>query len=84
MQDGLGLPQGQAEAGFVAASLGEMGGAWLAMSLVGRYGRAVPQAGALLAAATLSGYHYLITAKAPAWEPCRPRPRRSPSASALA
>ncbi|MET9318667.1 MFS transporter [Streptomyces sp. NPDC003038] len=61
MQDGLGLTPGQAAAGFVAASLGEMGGAWLAMSLVARYGRAVPQAGALLAAATLCGYHQLIT-----------------------
>lgn len=63
MQDGLGLTPGQAAAGFVAASLGEMGGAWLAMSLVARYGRAVPQAGALLAAATLAGYHLLITAQ---------------------
>ncbi|MGA5425127.1 MFS transporter [Streptomyces lavendulocolor] len=61
MQDGLGLTPGQAAAGFVAASLGEMGGAWLAMSLVARYGRAVPQAGALLAAAALCGYHHLIT-----------------------
>ncbi|MWA14580.1 MFS transporter [Streptomyces sp. BA2] len=61
MQDGLGLTPGQAAAGFVAASLGEMSGAWLAMSLVARYGRAVPQAGALLAAATLCGYHHLIT-----------------------
>ncbi|MFD3872094.1 MFS transporter [Streptomyces sp. NPDC058623] len=61
MQDGLGLTPGQAATGFVAASLGEMGGAWLAMSLVARYGRAVPQAGALLAAATLVGYHQLIT-----------------------
>ncbi|MGW7081483.1 MFS transporter [Streptomyces sp. NPDC054866] len=61
MQDGLGLTPGQAALGFVAASLGEMGGAWLAMSLVRRYGRAVPQAGALLAATTLAGYHQLIT-----------------------
>ncbi|MFC7308095.1 MFS transporter [Streptomyces monticola] len=61
MQDGLGLTPGQAALGFVAASLGEMGGAWLAMSLVRHYGRAVPQAGALLAAATLAGYHHLIT-----------------------
>ncbi|MFG2339554.1 MFS transporter [Streptomyces yangpuensis] len=60
MQDGLGLMPGQAAIGFVAASLGEMGGAWLAMSLVARYGRAVPQAGALLAATALAGYHHLI------------------------
>ncbi|MFD8477516.1 MFS transporter [Streptomyces globisporus] len=60
MQDGLGLTPGQAALGFVAASLGEMGGAWLAMSLVRRYGRAVPQAGSLLAAASLAGYHQLI------------------------
>ncbi|GAA1541953.1 MFS transporter [Streptomyces albidochromogenes] len=61
LQNGLGLTPGQAAVGFVAASLGEMGGAWLAMSLVARYGRALPQAGALLSAATLSGYHHLIT-----------------------
>ncbi|MGA5424357.1 MFS transporter [Streptomyces lavendulocolor] len=61
MQNGLRLTPGQAAVGFVAASLGETGGAWLAMSLVARYGRAVPQVGALLAAATLCGYHHLIT-----------------------
>lgn len=60
MQDGLGLSPGEAAAGFVAASLGEMSGAWLAMSLIRRYGRAVPQAGALLAAGALAGYHHLI------------------------
>ncbi|MER5310724.1 MFS transporter [Streptomyces sp. NPDC002773] len=60
LQNGLGLTPGQTAIGFVAASLGEMGGAWLAMSLVARYGRAVPQAGALLAAAALCGYHHLI------------------------
>nr|WP_277622443.1 MFS transporter [Streptomyces sp. CB03238] len=59
MQAGLGLTPGEAAAGFVAASLGEMGGAWLAMSLVRRYGRAVPQAGTLLAAAAPTGYHHL-------------------------
>ncbi|GAA2502144.1 hypothetical protein [Streptomyces gobitricini] len=63
MQDGLGLTPGEAAAGFVAAPLGEMGGAWLAMNLVARYGRAVPQAGALVAAAGLSGYHHLVTAQ---------------------
>ncbi|WP_240659992.1 MFS transporter [Streptomyces sp. WAC 01529] len=61
MQNGLGLTPGEAAVGFVVASLGEMGGAWLAMSLVARHGRAVPQAGALLAALTLAGYHHLIT-----------------------
>ncbi|MFC8919277.1 MFS transporter [Streptomyces sp. NPDC057116] len=63
MQNGLGLGPGQAAVGFVAASLGEMGGAWLATSLVARHGRAVPQAGALLAAAVLCGYHHVITAQ---------------------
>ncbi|MFJ4777938.1 MFS transporter [Streptomyces sp. NPDC088762] len=63
MQNGLGLTPGHAAVGFVAGSLGEIGGAWLAMSLVARSGRAVPQAGALLAAATLAGYHHLITAQ---------------------
>ncbi|MBT2489456.1 MFS transporter [Streptomyces sp. ISL-96] len=61
MQDGLGLNPGEAAVGFVAASLGEMAGAWLAISMVRRHGRAVPQTGALLAAATLAGYHHLIT-----------------------
>ncbi|MFI1253792.1 MFS transporter [Streptomyces netropsis] len=60
MQDGLGLTPGQAALGFVAASLGEMGGAWLAMSLAARQGRRAPQAGALLAAVALGGYAWLI------------------------
>ncbi|MER5783611.1 hypothetical protein [Streptomyces mobaraensis] len=38
MQDGLGLSPRQAAAGFVVASLGEMAGAWLTMSLAGRHG----------------------------------------------
>lgn len=60
MQDGLGLSPRQAATGFVAASVGEMAGAWLAMSLAVRHGRRAPQAGALLAAATLCGYAWLI------------------------
>ncbi|MEU7191553.1 MFS transporter [Streptomyces sp. NPDC039022] len=60
MQDGLALSPGQAALGFVTASLGEMAGAWLAMSLAARQGRRAPQAGALLAAATLGGYAWLI------------------------
>ncbi|WP_030786582.1 MFS transporter [Streptomyces sp. NRRL S-920] len=61
MQDGLGLSPRQAATGFVAASVGEMAGAWLAMSLAVRHGRRAPQAGALLAAATLVIYAWLIT-----------------------
>ncbi|PCG85323.1 MFS transporter [Streptomyces sp. WZ.A104] len=61
MQDGLGLSPRQAATGFVAASVGEMAGAWLAMGLAVRHGRRAPQAGALLAAATLCGYALLIT-----------------------
>ncbi|MEU1673845.1 MFS transporter [Streptomyces roseifaciens] len=60
MQDGLALVPGQAALGFVAASLGEMGGAWLVMSLAARLGRRAPQAGALLAAASLGGYAWII------------------------
>ncbi|WP_367129675.1 MULTISPECIES: MFS transporter [Streptomyces] len=60
MQDGLALSPGQAALGFVVASLGEMGGAWLAMSLAARLGRRAPQAGALLAAASLGGYAWII------------------------
>ncbi|KOT61539.1 MFS transporter permease [Streptomyces rimosus subsp. rimosus] len=60
LQDGLGLSPRQAATGFVAASVGEMAGAWLAMSLAVRHGRRAPQAGALLAAATLCGYAWLI------------------------
>ncbi|MFF5130160.1 MFS transporter [Streptomyces syringium] len=65
MQDGLGLTPGQAALGFVAASLGEMAGAWLAMSLAARQGRRAPQAGALLAAVTLGGYAWLIAGQGP-------------------
>ncbi|WP_433547151.1 MFS transporter [Streptomyces sp. CA-294286] len=60
MQDGLGFSPQQAATGFVAASVGEMAGAWLSMSLAVRHGRRAPQAGALLAAATLGGYAWLI------------------------
>ncbi|CAM5554193.1 MFS transporter [Streptomyces badius] len=63
MQDGLGLTPGQAALGFVAASLGEMGGAWLAMSSCAATGVPSHQASALLAAAALTGYHHLITAE---------------------
>ncbi|MDJ1132865.1 NAD(P)-dependent oxidoreductase [Streptomyces iconiensis] len=63
MQDGLALTPGQAALGFVVASAGEMGGAWLAMHLVGRHGRRAPQSGALLAAFTLAGYAWLIEAQ---------------------
>ncbi|MFI9237515.1 MFS transporter [Streptomyces sp. NPDC053079] len=60
MQDGLGLSPRQAATGFAAASVGEMAGAWLAMSLAGRHGRRAPQAGALLAVVALGGYAWLI------------------------
>ncbi|GGR86731.1 MFS transporter [Streptomyces aureoverticillatus] len=60
MQDGLGLTPGRTALGFVAASLGEMGGAWLAMSLASRRARRAPQAGALVAAAALGGYSWLV------------------------
>ncbi|WP_212764867.1 MFS transporter [Streptomyces sp. I05A-00742] len=68
-QDGLGLSPRQAATGFVAASVGEMAGAWLAMSLAGRYGGRAPRAGALLAAATLGGYAWLITEQNTALSP---------------
>ncbi|WP_336006671.1 MFS transporter [Streptomyces sp. KLMMK] len=60
MQDGLALSPSQAALGFVMASLGEMAGAWLTMSLAACQGRRAPQAGALLAAAALGGYAWLI------------------------
>ncbi|WP_199783163.1 MFS transporter [Streptomyces alboniger] len=60
MQDGLGLSPRRAAVGFVVASVGEMAGAWLAMSAAGGRGRRAPQAGALLAAAALGGYVWLI------------------------
>ncbi|MEU9061785.1 hypothetical protein AB0D13_23720 [Streptomyces sp. NPDC048430] len=49
MQAGLGMSPGQAAVGFVAASLGEMGGARVGAMLAARYGRRAPQTGALLA-----------------------------------
>ncbi|GAA2654300.1 MFS transporter [Streptomyces lunalinharesii] len=60
MQQGLGLRPARAAVGFVLLSLAEIGGAWLAMSLVARHQRRTPQAGALLAALALAAFHLLV------------------------
>ncbi|MER7989857.1 MFS transporter [Streptomyces noursei] len=60
MQQGLGLSPLRAASGFVVFSLAEIGGAWLAMSLVARHQRRIPQAGALLAALALATFHLLV------------------------
>jgi MFS family permease len=54
------MSPGQAAVGFVAASLGEMGGAWVGAMLAARYGRRAPQAGALLAATALGVYAWSV------------------------
>ncbi|GGR86708.1 MFS transporter [Streptomyces aureoverticillatus] len=63
MQDGLGLSAGQFAPGSIAVSIGGMAGAMLASKWVTDHARRVPQAGALLVALTLVGYHLLITAQ---------------------
>ncbi|MFE9411571.1 MFS transporter [Streptomyces sp. NPDC006704] len=61
MQQGLGMSPSRAAIGFLLLTLAEITGAWLATAAVGRHQRRVPQAGALLAALALSGFHSLIT-----------------------
>lgn len=59
MQDGLGLAPGQPPSAFVAASRGDRRLA--RHEPRARYGWAVPQAGALLAAVALSGCYQFIS-----------------------
>ncbi|OII65167.1 MFS transporter [Streptomyces sp. CC53] len=61
MQDGLGLSPGRFAPASIAVSIGGMAGAMLASKWVTDHARRVPQAGALLVALTLAGYHLLVT-----------------------
>ncbi|MEU7577117.1 MFS transporter [Streptomyces sp. NPDC041068] len=63
MQFGLGLSPGQFAPASVAISIGGMAGAMLASKWAGRHMRRVPQAGAVLIAATLVGYQLLVSAQ---------------------
>ncbi|MEU1673848.1 MFS transporter [Streptomyces roseifaciens] len=63
MQEGLGFSPAQFAPGSIAVSIGGMAGAMLASKVAARQARRVPQAGAVLVAITLAGYHLLITAQ---------------------
>ncbi|MEU9035163.1 MFS transporter [Streptomyces sp. NPDC048352] len=63
MQSGLGLSPGQFAPASVAISIGGMAGAMLASKWAGAHVRRVPQAGAVLIAATLVGYQLLVSAQ---------------------
>lgn len=63
MQSGLGLSPGQFAPASVAISIGGMAGAMLASKWAGTHMRRVPQAGAVLIAATLVGYQLLVSAQ---------------------
>ncbi|MGV9411617.1 MFS transporter [Nocardia sp. NPDC003693] len=63
MQDGLGLTPARFAPAAAAIAIGGMAGAVLASKLVLAHARRVPQAGALLVAVTLLGYHLLVTAR---------------------
>ncbi|MBB5107253.1 MFS transporter [Streptomyces spectabilis] len=72
LQDGLGFSPRQAATGFVAASVGEMAGAWLAMSLAVRHGRR----GSAHAAGRPRPRHDRSSLGRHDTAPGRPRPRR--------
>ncbi|MFI1253795.1 MFS transporter [Streptomyces netropsis] len=61
MQEGLGFSPARFAPGSIAVSIGGMAGAMLASKVAARQARRVPQAGAVLVAVTLVGYHLLIT-----------------------
>ncbi|WP_370419078.1 MFS transporter [Streptomyces sp. QH1-20] len=63
MQEGLGFSPAGFAPGSIAVSIGGMAGAMLASKVTVRQARRVPQAGAVLVAVTLVGYHLLITAQ---------------------
>ncbi|MFV8128204.1 MFS transporter [Streptomyces syringium] len=63
MQEGLGFSPAEFAPGSIAVSIGGMAGAMLASKVAARQARRVPQAGAVLVAVTLVGYHLLITAQ---------------------
>ncbi|WP_030024531.1 MFS transporter [Streptomyces monomycini] len=56
LQRGLGMSPLLAAAAFVLLALGELAGATVAMKTAGRFGRLLPQAGALVALASMAAY----------------------------
>ncbi|WP_231626406.1 MFS transporter [Streptomyces apocyni] len=56
LQRGLGMNPLMAAAAFVLLALGELAGATVAMRTAGRFGRLLPQAGALTALASMAAY----------------------------
>ncbi|UQA90588.1 MFS transporter [Streptomyces halobius] len=56
LQRGLGMSPLMAAAAFVLLALGELTGATTAMKTAGRFGRRLPQAGALIALASMAAY----------------------------
>lgn len=61
MQQGLGMSPSRAAIGFLLLSLAEIAGAWLAMAVIARRQRHVPQCGALIAALALVAFRLLAT-----------------------
>ncbi|MFJ6752836.1 MFS transporter [Streptomyces sp. NPDC091266] len=63
LQRGLGMSPLQAAGAFVLIALGEMAGAVIAMRTAGRFGRRVPQAGALIAVISMAVYGIQISSQ---------------------
>ncbi|WP_251018557.1 MFS transporter [Streptomyces sp. ISL-11] len=63
LQRGLGMSPLQAALAFVVIALGEMAGAVIAMKTAGRFGRRVPQAGALIALASMVAYGLQVSSR---------------------
>ncbi|MGX8906363.1 MFS transporter [Streptomyces netropsis] len=63
LQRGLGMGPFQAAVAFVMLALGELAGATVAMKAAGRLGRRLPQAGALIALASMAGYGLQISSR---------------------
>ncbi|MFE6157864.1 MFS transporter [Streptomyces sp. NPDC056486] len=63
LQRGLGMSPLQAAVAFVLIALGETAGALIAMKTAGRFGRRVPQAGALFAVASMAVYGFQVSSR---------------------
>ncbi|MFD7239521.1 MFS transporter [Streptomyces syringium] len=63
LQRGLGMGPFHAAVAFVMLALGELAGATVAMKAAGRLGRRLPQAGALIALASMAAYGLQISSR---------------------
>ncbi|OEJ28662.1 MFS transporter permease [Streptomyces agglomeratus] len=63
LQRGLGMSPLMAAAAFVLLALGELAGATTAMKTAGRFGRRLPQAGALIALASMAAYGLQVSSR---------------------